>query len=439
MSAYFEYGNQFKVADRAGLENYLCSIWSEYKQLWLEPHVEDASKSRRSYQPFLTFDGSLARSNNFVGFINFKNEAIEIYPKVFQNLDGNHKQLMHDHLFYWLKYCNRLKFPFIQSYLDTTDIQQLPELILYLIARQFTNTVKEQPYSSYEEVHQALEFPKGRINFGRFAKTVSYGQYNQIDCDYEPFIFDNALNRIIKYCTRLLISKTQIAETQNILNETLFLLDEVEDQPCSIHQLSGIQLPSLFQVYEDVIHSCKMILENQAYSYVQYELKNWSLLFPMEYVFENFIAGFIKAHFSKEFLVEPQKSDLYLHETPNTFNIQHDVLLTNRTTKQSIIVDAKYKPRWGDMTNDPKKGVSQSDLYQMISYAFKRGTDKVLLIYPNTSDKLLNDHVFRVNSHFENKVITIKVVDVPFWSGTDYKTIETNLKQKLSRMLTNPD
>jgi 5-methylcytosine-specific restriction enzyme subunit McrC len=303
------------------------------------------------------------------------------------------------------------------------------------MANQIKTVVKEQPYSAYEMVQERLEFPRGSINMLQYSKSMSYGQYQKIDCDYEPFVFDNLLNRIIKYCVRLLISKTSIADTQNLLNEIIFLLDEVEDLECSIYLLSKIQLPSIFQAYEDVLHCCKMILENKAYSYSQYELKNWSLLFPMEYVFEDFIAGFIKMHFSKEFIVEPQKSELYLHESPNTFNLKHDILLTNRVTKESIIIDTKYKTRSGDLKSDPKKGVSQQDLYQMISYAFKRGTDNVIIIYPNSSDILNDDHVFHINSRLDTKVIQIKIVEVPFWSGLNCKAVEANLKLKLNSVL----
>jgi 5-methylcytosine-specific restriction enzyme subunit McrC len=155
----------------------------------------------------------------------------------------------------------------------------------------------------------------------------------------------------------------------------------------------------------------------------------------MEYVFEDFIAGFIKMHFSKEFIVEPQKSELYLHESPNTFNLKHDILLTNRVTKESIIIDTKYKTRSGDLKSDPKKGVSQQDLYQMISYAFKRGTDNVIIIYPNSSDILNDDHVFHINSRLDTKVIQIKIVEVPFWSGLNCKAVEANLKLKLNSVL----
>lgn len=192
---------------------------------------------------------------------------------------------------------------------------------------------------------------------------------------------------------------------------------------------------SIYSDYEEIIQICRMILENQVYSYQEYEMKNWSLLFRMEYIFEDFIAGYIQKHFSDKFKVEPQKSDLYLHTNPNTFNLQHDILLTNKNTEEKIIVDTKYKPRWDLEKSDSKKGIAQSDMYQMISYAYRRGTDKVLLIYPNTSDRPVEDNVFLINKGNTDETIKIKAVDVPLWSLDGHSSVEEKLKVKLKSIL----
>lgn len=109
--------------------------------------------------------------------------------------------------------------------------------------------------------------------------------------------------------------------------------------------------------------------------------------------------------------------------------------MTNRVTREQIIVDTKYKPRWGNVLTDPKKGVSQADMYQMISYAYKRGVDKVILIYPNSSNQLPEDYVFRVKSLVGENVIDIKVIDVPLWSSTNQVEVDHLLKQKLRTSL----
>jgi len=108
-----------------------------------------------------------------------------------------------------------------------------------------------------------------------------------------------------------------------------------------------------------------------------------------------------------------------------------------KKTGEQIIVDTKYKPRWNLEKSDSKKGIAQSDMYQMISYAYRRGTTKVLLIYPNTSDKLAEDHLFLINNGLVNEIIKIKAIDVPFWSLDGHPSVEENLKVKLGNILLN--
>jgi 5-methylcytosine-specific restriction enzyme subunit McrC len=427
MNTIFEYGEQFAVSDREGLQSYLCSLWKEYKEIWPAQLEDENSDQDSKYQPFLSFDGKMARARNYIGFIHFENSKIEIYPKVFRNETEMSKELMHRHLFYWFSYCKKVKFPFDQTFLDRFDFE-LAELIIYLFAKHIHEVISVRPYSAYEEVQEALFTPRGRINFDRYVNRMSYGNSHIIDCDYEPFVFDNSLNRIIKYCTRILLSKTRFTETQRILNEIIFMLEDVDDQVCFTQQLQTLRIPSIYSDYEEIVQICHMILENQIYSYAEYEMKNWSLLFPMEYIFEDFIAGYIEKYFSDIFKVESQKSDLYLHTNPNAFNLQHDILLTNKETGEKIIVDTKYKPRWNLEKSDSKKGIAQSDMYQMISYAYRRGTDKVLLIYPNTSDKLADDYVFLINKGTKDEIIKIKAIDVPFWSNHGHSSVEENLK-----------
>lgn len=329
--------------ERNKFENFLNLTWKEYKLFWSDENNAYLLDSK-SNQSFFTFDGNKAKSRNYVGFMNYEDKFIEIYPKVFRKHNPN-KDLMHRHLIYWLSKCKKIKFPFSNTLLDTYESESFPELIIYLITKHIYETVNEQPYSTYEYVEEALQTPRGRINFNRYSNSLTYGRNHLIDCDYEPFVFDNLLNKVIKYCVRLLQSISKAPETQLLLNEIIFIFDEVEDAVCNVSHLNQVKIPSMFESYEVVIQSCRMILENHIYSYEDYDLKNWNLLLPMELIFEDFIASFIENNFSNDFKVTKQKSDLYLDGTQNIFNLQQDILITNKETKESVIIDTKYKLR----------------------------------------------------------------------------------------------
>src|SRR4051812_43429433 len=108
MITLFEYGKQISVKDRNGLEQYLRILWQDYKNLWVDESQEIINISNLNYQPFISFDGEKAKANNFIGYINCNGDSLEIYPKVFQNMQYLNKELMHKHLFFWFSYCKKI-------------------------------------------------------------------------------------------------------------------------------------------------------------------------------------------------------------------------------------------------------------------------------------------------------------------------------------------
>ena len=79
---------------------------------------------------------------------------------------------------------------------------------------------------------------------------------------------------------------------------------------------------------------------------------------------------------------------------------------------KKVIADTKYKIVYSDDT-DPKKGISQSDLYQMLAYAVRFEIQEIKLFYPNTvateaatgftsieiKDKLAEDKQISITAH----------------------------------------
>lgn len=438
MPLLFEYHNESWVDDPESLKDYLVTIWKDrYSVMHKELEEDDYVKNKKDYQPFLSFDGNIIRAKNYVGFIQSGDFHLEIYPKVFKSQLVS-PLLMLKHLFFWFDYCSKWKFPFAKTNLDSLDDIELPELIIHLMASKMLETVSISPISLYQPVEESLYTPKGKISFSRYLSLgFISGNQHIIDCDHEPFVFDNRLNRVIKYTTRLLLNKTKFVENQHLLQELIFILDEVEDQPCSHYDLETIVLNPLFSEYADVIDICKIVLQQSIYANQQYDLSQWSLLFPMEYIFEDFIAGFLKTHFSADWRVEYQKSNLNLSSMPEAFQMQHDIFLTSKKDRRKkILVDTKYKLRENDSREDKKKGINQADMYQMVSYAFRRGCNEVLLIYPNTEKELKDPDTFIIESGFqEDCKIRVVAAEVPFWSSNDFANLSDNLKDTLQKTL----
>ena len=442
MALLFEYGKWESVKNKDALKQILKDIWQQRLFADSEAEISEADNDSH-YQPFLNFDNCQVKANNFVGFIQNDYDVIEIYPKVFRNSENAlvQKELMLRHIFYWFNYCHKWRFPFNQVTLDKKDISEFPELIINLIANQFLETISKQPLTMYQPVEEAFQTPRGSINFKRYINNgVTYGNYHNIECDYEPFLFDNKINRIIKYCSRLLLAQTKLYENQRLLQEVIFILDEVDDLPCTINDIERTNFNSFFEDYSKLMGSCNLIMSQQLYSNNTYNLSQWCLLFPMEYIFEDFFAGFLQDKFQMQWRVEYQKSEKYLainKDGKNVFNMQHDIFLTSKeNSKLKIIVDTKYKLRDVNFKKDLKKGIAQNDLYQMVSYAFRRGCTDVMLVYPNLSDNLNGPDKFEIDSGFPAKEkINVTAIEIPFWSLKNFDNLTTELEKVVTENL----
>lgn len=439
----FEFGNWLPIKNRKALQAYLEEVWMQSKKLddEIEPIAEDVS-TLKSYQGFLTFDGENGRAMNYIGFIQSDDFHLEIYPKVFkkQPIANNSIKLFLKHIFYWFDYCRRWKFPFTNVNLDSYNCENFPELMINIMADQIISVITNLPLMLYEEIEESLSIPRGRINFTRYLNYgLSNGNQHILECDHEPLMFDNQLNRIIKHVAHRLKQKAKLLETQNKLNEILFILDEVTDESCNSAILNRVKFNPFFDDYNDIVSICRLVLDQEIYSNNHYEQSHWCLLFPMEYIFEDFVAGFIEKELSAEWVIEFQKQDLYLTDKPGeAFKMKHDILLTSKFDATiKIIVDTKYKIRSKEDQMDSKKGIAQSDMYQMTAYALRRACTHVLLLYPNEIEELKNNTEFLVTSKFEKShAIKIVAAEIPFWSMDSFDQLSVQLKRCLTELFT---
>ncbi len=186
----FEYDERAKIPDREELESALIHLWRQ--RIFVDPEFEPSEEQKGSrFQPFVTFDGNSIRANNYAGFIQTNSETIEIFPKVFRGLADapERKDLMLQHIFYWFDYCRKWRFPFTRASLDELDIDELPELIIYLIANQFLEVISTNPLSMYQSFEEALEVPRGSVNFKRYiSNSFSRGQLHRLEWTSQDLI-----------------------------------------------------------------------------------------------------------------------------------------------------------------------------------------------------------------------------------------------------------
>jgi 5-methylcytosine-specific restriction enzyme subunit McrC len=426
-STEFEYIGEIK--ENSVIKEILTNIWENYKYYYPESdYYLNESEDSDKTQPYFSINGQLIKAKNYVGHFQINDLTISVFPKIMDEIINDYdkiNEIFNEHFFFWLKTCSKIKFPFNDKSANLDNNNEFIEIIFYYMVNTICQIINSLPYYNYKIQQEDLKYPKGKILFNSYLNNYSLGKGNIIPCEYEPFSFDNQINQLIKYCCKLIRNLTNNREINIVIDQIIEELHEVSDIEFTLQQLEIIKVSVYYSVYEEIIHLCKLILLNTVPKYLNNIEKSITFLFPMEKIFEDYISSLIKIKFNDEYQVKSQKSDKYLQDDPEVFKIALDIYIHRRRDNTSIIIDTKYK--YLDKEKNKKYGILQSDIYQMISYAYKTGIDKVLLIYPNTNEQYGEVTKFVINRHDNNESIKIKIIQVPFWSVHGTKDLEEKI------------
>jgi len=424
----FEYQNKVDIQDSfEGLEGFLDEIWnSREKNSFYSENGNGKIESQRFLQ-FIHKSNEL-KSNKYVGVIHYEGNKINLLPKIFfdseKEYQTNEVNQIQNHILWWLSYCRKIKFPNYQAALGSAK-SDFFEVLIYLFSKYTRELLNSSIYQQYEEVNRELSFIKGRLNTNEYLnESLSKGKWHKLNCTYDAFVFDNEFNRIIKYVTTLLFNVTSSQDSKKNLREILFILDEVSDARATAEQCSRISFNPMFGEFETVRDYCQLFLTNCISFDYKNDLKLFAFLLPMEYVFEDFIFGFIDKELEKV-TAKAQRSDTYLDEG-KAFNLKPDLWL--KTDHKSLIADTKYKIVYSD-EKDPKKGISQNDLYQMLAYAVRFEVDEIILFYPNTIKQGQEEETELTikDALADGKEISIRAFQLPI---INRELLETDLETK---------
>lgn len=148
----------------------------------------------------------------------------------------------------------------------------------------------------------------------------------------------------------------------------------------------------------------KIFLMNQSFTTFSGETNARALLFPMEKVFEAYVARNLKQVLSDlMWEVSIQDKGYYLFKSPKKFALRPDIVIM-REDGSRVILDTKWK-RLIDNQNR-NYGISQADMYQMYAYSKKYEASEVWILYPVNEGMKDIDINFKA---YKDEVLELKV------------------------------
>lgn len=414
-------------------EGAMEELESFLQENWQQRSIFYSDRQITSRQQFIDFDKKDAiKLQNYIGTITFKGEQLNIFPKIFKededdfDADDLKTEDLINNLVYWLGYCDKLNFPFVSMKGELSEAENLMELFITIYVHYVKAAIGRLRYHQYEDVAETGSFVKGRIDFRDYAlRKYPQGQLDKLNYTYSSFVFDNALNRIIKCTCLFLLNITNQAANKEIIRNILMVLGDVANVNCKPYDCDQVHLSALHGNYRIILSMSRMFLLNKISSNKIGMTETFCFLFPAEILFEGFIGGFIKEMLAGKARVRTQAGGQYLAELVvdgeilgNAFMLKEDILV--EFDDSIVVLDTKYKEieRFSRVRENRKLKISDSDMKQMAVYALKRGAKKLFLVYPLHKNEEMETLEVRYDIYIDEadaaKCIPLEILKVPF-------------------------
>jgi 5-methylcytosine-specific restriction enzyme subunit McrC len=326
------------------------------------------------------------RAKGVVGVIAAEGCVMEILPKIdFTGQDDIElKGSIRRRLVHMLAVALDLKIDVGQLTALEWQRETLLEILIRVFSEKLANAVRQGMPRRYVEHSEVLPALRGRLDVIR-QFTVFAAEPSRLACRYDALTSDISLNRIMKAAVARLSLTARNAENQRRLRELAFAYADIADVPISALRWDQVVLDRTNDRWRELLSLARLLLGKRFQTTSLGGNDGFSLLFQMNTLFEEYIAKMLKrALIDVDIRVVNQGGKLYCLENKDhrgLFQTRPDILL-KRGDEVVQIIDTKWK-KIADRMDDPKQGVSQSDVYQMMAYGQLYQCEKLTLLYPH--------------------------------------------------------
>lgn len=333
--------------------------------------------------------GDIISVNNYVGLIQMQNGyQIQVLPKI--DLGSNPDSKNEETKRVFLRMLRTMKdFPskvFNDANLKM-DRMTLYEIFINMYLQEVRTLVKHGIRSAYIGREDNLNYYKGKLVVGEHIKqNAAHGERFYVR--YDEYLVDRAENKLVKATLLKLQNITISAENQKEIRQLLTAFEMVK--PSINHQknFSKVVIDRNTKDYDMLMRWSRVFLLNKSFTTFSGGTNARALLFPMEKVFESYVAQQMKKVLvDLDWEVSSQDKGYYLFDSPRQFALRPDIVIT-REDGSKIILDTK----WKSLVDKPRLnyGISQADMYQMYAYSKKYNTPEIWLLYPVNPE--MRDH-----------------------------------------------
>ena len=402
-----EYGSFVRDKEVLGSTSLPPDTFDALENFVLSNNTEDADALELMSISARKGVGKIITAKNYVGVITMGDgTTIEILPKIFSHetiTDGKVKKLLVD----MLKTLRNAPFKSLQSTNVNIEKLNIFEIFIRMFVDEVFYIVKRGLKCDYETIQSNESVFKGKMIFTGQIK-YNYAHKERSFVEYDEFNTNRAENKILKSTLGYLYKNTTSSKNKSDIKTLLNAFSDVDESKDPKADFEKIVPDRKTADYQTALLWSKVFLMGKSFTSFSGSEVAFALLFPMETMFESYIAAQLKKMIGHSgYTVSAQDKTYHLFDEPRKFLMKPDIVITNKVLERVFVMDTKWK-----VLSDAKAnyGISQADMYQMYAYQKKYTSENVTLLYPLT-EKVEQDKDIRFLSH-DGTEIKIRFVDL---------------------------
>ena len=353
--------------------------------------------------------GKIITAKNYVGVITMKDgTTIEILPKIYSEVDNDETGVRTKKLLIeMLKTLRDTPYKTLQTSNVNIEKMNIFEIFIKMFIDEMYFIVKRGLKCSYETIEENANFYKGKLKFTQQVKyNLAHKERNYVE--YDMFSTNRPENRLLKATLQYLYKHSTSSKNRNDIKSLLNSFAEIEASVDYKSDFSKYVPDRNMKDYTTALMWSKVFLAGKSFTSFAGSEVAVALLFPMETVFESYIATLLRKELiPKGYSVSAQDRKYHLFDEPDKkFLMKPDIVVTRKSDGATFIMDTKWK-----VLSDSKAnyGISQADMYQMYAYQKKYSSENVTLLYPKTENVKKEDIQF---SSEDGVIVKIGFVDL---------------------------
>lgn len=258
----------------------------------------------------------------------------------------------------------------------------LLELLIRLFCSKLGDAVRQGIPQQYVDQEDDLPSLRGRLDLTRQFSTLAVSP-QKLACRFDARSPDIAINQVMRAVIGKLSRVAQAPDNQCALRELSFAYSDISIMSPGALRWDAIVLDRTNTRWHELLSLARLFLGDRYQKTSTGLIDGYALLFEMNVLFEEYVARLLARALADTGLsvsMQGGHRDCLFDGDAGRFRTRPDLIVW-RARRIALIIDTKWKRI--TPIDDPKQGVSQADVYQLMAYGRIYDCPDVVLLYPH--------------------------------------------------------